>query len=93
MQAAEESGQSYQNLLVKYRALQQELQNLKFAPRELDGQRTSDTYIVVLIDAHRHKVCPMSDSHSEAGGQTSFAMLCSEIRMAALKPSNCSRTQ
>ena len=56
MQAAEESGQSYQNLLVKYRALQQELQNLKFAPRELDGQRTSDTYIVVLIDAHSHKV-------------------------------------
>ena len=93
MQAAEESGQSYQNLLVKYRALQQELQNLKFAPRELDGQRTSDTYIVVLIDAHSHKVFPMSDSHSVVDGQASFAMLCLEIRMADLKPSNCSKTQ
>ena len=56
-EAIGKSHKDYQELLVKHRELQQELKDLKNAQRVHSGEHVSDPYVIVLVDAHSHKVC------------------------------------
>jgi hypothetical protein len=47
---------SYEQLLVKYTALKRTHDTVKTNSSEKAGQREVDSYVMVLIDAHSHKV-------------------------------------
>jgi hypothetical protein len=55
-QEAEQSRTAYQELLVKYRALQRELHLLNASNPAIDTENAPEPYIIVLVDAHSHMV-------------------------------------
>lgn len=61
-QIAEESREDYQELLVKHHALRQELNALQ-ASRHDQGA-AAEPYVMVLIDAHSHKVSRLHGLHA-----------------------------
>lgn len=48
------STESYEQLLAKYMALQESYDQVKMAT---EGDENADPYVIVLVDAHSHKVC------------------------------------
>ncbi|KAJ4361218.1 hypothetical protein N0V95_002101 [Ascochyta clinopodiicola] len=78
-QAVEESRQSYEELLVEHRALQQELADVKNAQRVHGGGHVVDPYVMVLIDAHSHMFQGNLLSESTNGGSKAAKMMKDQV--------------